>query len=299
MRASPAIAPRCDRGAALLLVLWLLALLTALVGAFALTAQTEHIQGVVASRGLAAREAARAGVEYAIARLSNDDPRLRWLADGRSYDWRFAGARVEINIVDEQGKVDLNVADAPLLASLLRVLGSDQHDAGQLAGAILDWRDADSLTQPSGGAEDADYAAAGRGYGAADAPLGSVAEVEQVLGMTPALYARLAPNVTVFSGRAQPDPTYASSEVLTAMGLDAAQITAQRQGWDPASGQAPPTLPGGQPLVGSNSGTYSIRSRARLFGRTAELRVVVRSGGNGLPGSAWTPLRWEEGTLPR
>lgn len=291
--------PRGSRGIALLLVLWLLALLTALVGAFALTAQTEHLQGQVASRGMAAREAARAGIEYAITRLSNDDPRQRWLADGRPYDWRFAGAKVKIEIVDEQGKVDLNLADAALLTSLLRVLGSEQGDAAQLAGAIVDWRDQDSLTQPSGGAEDADYAAAGRSYGAADAPLGSVAEVEQVLGMTPALYARLAPNVTVYSGRAQPDPTYASAEVLAAMGLDGAQVTAQRRGWDPASGQPPPTLPGGQSLVGSNSGTYSVRSRARLFGRTAELRVVVRNGGNGLPGSAWTPLRWEEGTLPR
>ena len=297
MTASPA--PRAVRGVALLLVVWLLALLTALVGAFALTAQTEHLQGLVASRGLAASQAARAGVEYAITRVTNQDPKLRWLADGRTYHWQFGGAQVEVNIVDEQGKIDLNLADAALLASLFKVLGTDPGQADQLAAAILDWRDPDSLTQPAGGAEDADYAAAGRSYGAADAPLGSVAEVEQVLGMTPALYARLAPHVTVFSGQAVPDPMFASAQVLTAMGMDGEQVVAQRHRWDPASGQPPPALPGGGSLVGGNTGTYSVRCRARLNGRDAELRVVVRTGGNGLPGSAWTPLRWEEGALPR
>jgi general secretion pathway protein K len=104
-----------------------------------------------------------------------------------------------------------------------------------------------------------------------------VAEVEQVLGMTPALYARLAPLVTVYSGRAMPDPAYAPAQVRAAMGVPAA---------------APD-------LVAGNSGTYSIESRASVRGRAAVLRVVARAGGNGLPGSAWTPLRWEEGASPR
>jgi general secretion pathway protein K len=105
----------------------------------------------------------------------------------------------------------------------------------------------------------------------------SVAEVEQVLGMTPALYARLAPFVTVYSGLAMPEPAFAPPQVLAAMGVGN------------ASGS----------LVAGNSGTYSIESRASIRGRTAVLRVVVRSGGNGLPGSAWTALRWEEGASPR
>ena len=295
---------RPARGAALLLVLWLIALLTALVGAFALTARTEHLQGQVLSRGVVAQEAARAGVEYALTRIATADPRQRWLTDGRAYHWSWpepAGgvAEVEIRIVDEQGKVDLNLADAALLAGLMRVLGSERAAADQLAAAILDWRDPDSLNQPAGGAEDGDYAAAGRRYGAADAPLESVAELEQVLGMTPALYAKLAPYLTVYSGLARPDPAFASGPVLTALGLDATQVLAARQAWTPASGQPAPLLPGGQPLVGSDSGTYSIDSRVRYLGRTAVLRVVARKGGNGVPGSAWTPLRWEQGASPR
>lgn len=265
------------RGAALLLVLWLIVLLTALVGGFALAARTEHLQGQVLARGLEAREAARAGVEYAIVRATSDDERQRWSADGSEHRWAFGEAPVVVRIVDEQGKVDLNMAGADLIAALLRTLGSDGHEATQVAGAILDWRDADALTQPAGGAEAPAYAAAGRGHGPANAPMESVAEVEQVLGMTPALYARLAPFVTVYSGRAMPEPAFAPAQVLAAMGGG--------------------NLPGS--LVAGNSGTYSIDSRASIRGRTAVLRVVVRSGGNGLPGSAWTALRWEEGASPR
>jgi len=291
------------RGAALLLVLWLVALLTALVGSFALAARTEHLQGQVLARGTEARALAQAGLEYAVWRMSRDDRRLRWMADGREYRWDpgalAPAGDVRVRIVDEQGKVDLNMADAPLLAALFEATGTARAEAATLAAAILDWRDVDELTQPGGGAEDRDYAGAGLHYGAADAPFSSVAELEQVLGMTPAVYASAAPHLTVYSGRAVPDPAFASGEVLAALGYDARSVRALREAWTPDSLEPPPQLTAGQPLVGDNSGTYSIESRARVRGRTAVLRVVVRSGGNGLPGSAWTPLRWEEGASPR
>ena len=101
----------------------------------------------------------------------------------------------------------------------------------------------------------------------------------------------------VYSGRMQPDTTFAQGMVLQAMGLDAGELLARRASWDPASGTPPPP---GQAHVGSNSGTYSIESRARLRnGRESVLRAVIRAGGNGIPGSAYTPLRWEEGASPR
>lgn len=288
------------RGAALLLVLWLIALLTALVGGFALAARMEHLQGQVLARGVVATQAARAGIEYSLVRVQAEDPRFRWVADGRTYRWTFGDAVDEIRITDEQGKVDLNLAQTDLLAALFRQGGADADQATRIAGAVIDWRDGDTLTQPSGGAEDADYAAAGLPYGSKDEPFESVAELQQVLGMPKALYARVAPFLTVFSGRSNPDPAFAPPEVLRAMGFDAEQIVAQRRAWTPGSGAPPPLLPSGQSLVGNISGTYSIESRARLReGRVAVLRVTLRVGGNGLPGSAWTPLRWEEGASPR
>jgi general secretion pathway protein K len=214
------------------------------------------------------------------------------LPDGRSYRWSYAGSEIELRIVDETGKVDLNQAGQPLLTALMQALGSEREQAERVAAAILDWRDPDPLTQVKGGAEDPDYAAAGRPYGAKDAPFDTVAEVEQVLGMTPELYARLEPYLTLYSGRGEPDPTYAQGPVLTAMGLDAATTLAQRKTPVPGAGAAQ--------LVGGGSGTYSIDSRARLDdGRVAVLRTVVRAGSGSVPGSVYTALRWQEGTAPQ
>ena len=279
------------RGAALLLVLWLVALLTALVGAYALTARIEALQGRVGSRGAMAQEIARAGMEYALVRVADRNPETHWQPNGRAYAWRFDGHDVQVRIIDETGKVDLNQADVPLLSRLMQVLGEPPDASDALAAAIVDWRDADDLGQPVGGAEDGDYAAAGRPYGAKVAPFETIAELEQVLGMTPDLYARLEPFLTLYSGRGQPDATYAQGPVLVAMGMDATAWLAQRE----AAGAA-----GALQLVGTGSGTYSIESRARLAdGREASLRTVVRAGASPVPGSAYTLLRWEEGASPQ
>jgi general secretion pathway protein K len=299
------------RGTALILVLWLIVLLTSVIGAFALLARIESMQGRVLVRGLVASGAARAGVEYALTRVGLSDPRLKWRPDGRAYRWRYGDADVEVHMTDESGKVDLNQADAQMLAALIQRVASaepgsmpggarmDPSQAARLAAAILDWRDPDPLTQPAGGGEDADYASAGLPYGAKDAEFESVAELEQVIGFTPPLYARLEPYLTVYSGRARPDAAYAAGPVLDALGLNGADLVSQRRGGD-ANGLAqgvPGDIVG---VAGGGSGTYSIDSRARLAdGRESLLRVVVRVGGGALPGMAYTPLRWEEGASPR
>jgi general secretion pathway protein K len=279
---------RRARGAALVLVMWLVALLTALIGAFAMSARIEHMQGRALSRGVVAEQAARAGLEYALTRVVLPDPESQWAPDGRAHPWQLGEVVVEVRIVDESAKVDLNLAGFPLLSGLLRAVGAEPQLAESVAAAIVDWRDPDTLTQAAGGAEDAQYAQAGRPYGAKDAPFDTIAEVEQVLGMTPALYELIAPHVTVHSGQAQPDQRFASEVVLAAMGVSAGPMVAQRR------------FPRAGGVVGGGSGTYSIDSSARLpDGQRAVLRALVRTGAGDLPGSAYTVLRWEEGATPR
>jgi general secretion pathway protein K len=283
---------RTPRGAALLLVLWLIAMLTAVVGAFALTARIEYMQGRVLSRGVVADQAARAGLEYAMTRVVDLDQSRQWLPDGREYPWRFGDAEIVVTIVDESGKVDINAADLDLLAALMQAVGVERQPARTIAAAILDWRDPDTLTQAEGGAEDADYSGEERPYGAKDAPFETVAELQLVLGMTPELFEKLAPHLTVYSGQGRPTEQYASAEVLQALGVDPERALAERRR---------PRQPGETgALVGVGTGTYSVDSRARLRdGRVSVLRAVVRAGNSGLPGSAYTPLRWEEGAVLR
>lgn len=279
-----------QRGAALILVMWLVALLTALIGAYAASARIEYMQGRGLHGAVVAESAARAGLEYALVRVQAQEPGFAWMPDGRAYRWAFGAAEVEIRIVDESGKIDLNAADATLLSSLFRVLGVEGGQAEAVAGAIVDWRDADDLTQPVSGAETPQYAQAGLPYGAKNAPFETVAELEQVLGVDRALFVSAAEHLTVFSGMPQPEQRFASGPVLRALGVDPEPLLLQRDG-----GNAPTP-----DLVGGGTGTYSIDSRARLTdGRQAVLRAVVRAGGGGLPGSAYLPLQWEEGAAPR
>jgi len=279
-----------QRGAALVLVLWLVALLTALVGAFALSARVEHLQQRVQDDSSRGEEVGRAALAYAMWRLRADPMRPAWQPDGRLYRWQFDGAQVDIRIEDEAGKINLNLADSALLDAFLRALGETPEVAQQLAGAILDWRDADDASPPGGGAERADYQAAGLPYGPRNARFETLGELQRVLGMRPALFQAMRPMLTLHSRRARPDQRFARGPVLTALGLDAALLLAQReqaQAGDPAL--SPESLATG-------SGTYSIEVRVTdARGRTTRSRAVVRNTDNAALGRAYTVLGWEQG----
>jgi general secretion pathway protein K len=287
-----------QRGVALVVVLWLLVLLAAVVGLFALNAHAEALQASAFRQRVALEHAAEAGIEAVAARLLAVDARRRPLPDGREQSFDFGeGIEVRVAVMDESGKIDLNVADAALLARLFQQFGLDAAEAGRLAGAIVDWRDADALVSPAGGAEARDYRAAGLPYGPANRPFVQVSDLQRVLGMRHALYREVRPYLTVYTGLAQPNLAFAERPVLEAMGLAPAvveQILAARAQLQP--GLPPPPLPGGIVLATSGTGTYSISSRAaRADGPMAELETTVRVGAGGFLGQVYTPLVWRHG----
>ena len=186
-------------GIALVLVLWMLALLSVIAGSLVFSSRTEVLMaGNLAS--LAQAEAlADAGVYKAIHELARPQTDLqRWKGDGLTHLWNFQGAELRVTILDESAKVDLNAAPTVLLKGLFRALGVAESDADALADAVADWRDADDLRSLHG-AEKADYAAAGRDYGPANAPFETIEELRQVLGMSDDLFRKLEPLVTVYS----------------------------------------------------------------------------------------------------
>ena len=282
---------RKQKGAALLLVLWVLVLMTGLVAVFAVTARTEALQGRALARGTAARYLAEGGIEVAALRLTAADPTLHWLPDGRPYEFTLEDATVQVRVRDESGRVDLNAASPTLLQALIEAVGGDPVQAPRIAAAIQDFRDADDLLSPGGGAEDRDYAADGRPYGAKDRAFETVTELQQVLGVDGELYRKLAPHVTVHTGLAQPDPTFADELVLRALGLPPIQVDSILAGREPRAPGSPPA-----PLAGSGTGTYSISSRAtRPDGTRAVVHATVRLGAASGLGQLYTPLAWRVG----
>ena len=124
-----------------MLVLWMLIILIGIIGVFALTASTERQQGKLLARTAQARYAAEGGIDVATLRLGNADPLLQWVPDNRVYKYTVDKTRIEIRTVDESGKVDINVAGADVIYSLLLAVGSDAQQAQNISSAIMDWRD--------------------------------------------------------------------------------------------------------------------------------------------------------------
>jgi general secretion pathway protein K len=299
-----------ERGVALILVLWVIALMSVLLGSFALIARTENLQARHLLDATTARYAAQAGLERAVYELQSRDPLTRWVGDGRPYEFDFDNAKVHVELTDESGKIDINSADDTLLQSLFVSVGADMSQAAALADAIQDWRDGDDATRPQG-AEAPEYKSAGLTYVPRNAPFQTVSEVQQVLGMNYELYARIEPAITIYAGGAMPNAAYAPLQaLLTLPGMTpelAQQLIAARQQIQPGQGGpgqagAPAlTLPDGTPIMANGGGnTYTVKSRATLpNGASTVLDASIRLGGVGAAGRPYTVLRWRDDETSR
>ncbi len=286
---------RTQSGVALLVVLWATALLTIMLAAFAVSMRTEGLQARNQFDQVRARYAAEAGIARAVYGMAMPNPKQRWIDDGRPYRFDFGGAKVTVRILSESGKIDLNHADPQLLTGLFRAAGLDPDRAEALSEAVQDWRDADDATRPNG-AERAQYREAGRKYGPRNGPFLSIEELQMVLGMTPALYRKVAPAITVWSGRNMPVLGSAPALVLEALpGMDAqraADYVHQRQQRDSAYDPLPP-LPGGVVAMGGGSDSDSVHVVARLpNGTGVALKAVVRRTGNAPNRKPYSVLHW-------
>jgi general secretion pathway protein K len=294
-----------SRGVAFVLVLWVIATLSILLGSFAMITRTENLQARHLFDTTRARYAAEAGLNLAVYELRKNDQLQRWIPDGRPYAFQFDDAQVEVRLTDDSGKIDINTAKDEILASLFMRSGVEEEQAVALAAAVEDWRDPDDLETPNGAEVDS-YHAAGLSYEPANEPFNTVSELQQVIGMSYALYEKIEPAVTIYSGRGDPNLSYAPLEALESIpGITpeiAQQLIAQRQalppGYRPGIDGPPLTLPDGTPIPMASGGglTYSVESRATLpSGAHTVLEATIRLGGVNAAGRPYTILRWRDG----
>ena len=182
-----------QRGFALLIVLWTMGLLALLVAQFTATGRGE-VQMAANLRANAVTQAAADGaVHEAILRLLQS----KWAPDGREHAIRFGTADVGVRIKDEGWKVNPNDAKLPTLQALLAHLGVDAAKGTALAQAIVDWHSAGAPPRPAG-----PRPTRNRGAGATPAAgnrlFDSLDEVGLVVGMTPALLARMKPYLSIY-----------------------------------------------------------------------------------------------------
>lgn len=187
------------RGAALILVLWLVAGLALVVAASARSVGGHVRLATVELERLRAE----ALLDGAIALVAQH---LRNAPDGgtayRVYRLTLGAEVVDIEVTPAKGLVDVNVASDELLQALLRTAGgSSPGEAMALASRIRDWIDPDDQPGGIGGAEAAQYRAAGWPSLPRNAAVEDDAELLAVMGVTPDLYEKIRPFLGVNGGQ--------------------------------------------------------------------------------------------------
>lgn len=268
-------------GQALIVVLWIMSLLTAMVGAILVQSQHGLRLGEHPYAALQRRAAAEAAVYHALAVVRRDTehaPAVDHLEEpwatgdegGPVFDELPVGeARFAIGsttdaawspgLLDEERKLNLNTAPPIILQRLLEAVGAS-GSAAELAAALVDWRD----PEPGTWCEDATPACANR-------PFTSVEESRLVPGMTAADATALEPYVTVH-GTGAVNVNTASEIVLQALGCPAAEVIMQRPH------AAPPAICPSTAVV-STAFTAPIEAWVAPEGAHAHWRAILHRDG--------------------
>ena len=166
------------RAMALVAVLWLLVLLTVLVTVLAKSVRLDSYVSRSTTEQVRCRWAMRAGVEKAMALLNDDTQTSDTLSDlwhendADCNDIVLDGCILSIRIIDEAGKLSINTATKKQLMQLPMM-------TGDVAAAIIDWRDKNEKPEPDG-VEGGYYLSLSPGYHIRNEPFRTVRELLMV-----------------------------------------------------------------------------------------------------------------------
>jgi len=285
-------------GIALVIVLWMLSLLIILATGYSRMVRIET--GLTANlvHSSQAKAIAEAGIWQAVSELLKPRFDRIWKSDGTNYSIEFKQGNINLNIIDESGKIDINTAHSELLYGLIQssdTSESNEEDRLQLLQAILDWRDKDNLVRTNG-AEDDDYQRLDYGYGAKDGLFNSLDELQLVLGMTTTIYNRLKPALTIHSHQAGINPNSAPREALLAIpSINVEQVDDFIESrLNITDTQTPAPLIGidSKYLSKSNGQIFSISSEGIIHDTHAKLEVIVLMKQN--INKPFSILSWQE-----
>jgi general secretion pathway protein K len=272
-------------GAALILVLWLVAALSLVVLASArgLRQQTQNV-GFDLSR-LRAESVLDAAIQITAQRMSADK---KLGAHYRTEQMGLGPNQIRIEITPSDGLVDVNVATDALLQALLQQVGGlQQGEAAILVSRIRDYIDPDDIPSGVGGAEAAQYRAAGWPSLPRNSGLEDLSELNSVMGMTAVLYETIAPYLGI-NGQQGLDIGSAPPSLIDAL--------AGQDGLGARVHSSPPEMRAGELLSGP-AAPYFIAGSS-VEGRTVRVRVAMQTeDGRWWKRQAWLDLNARPDTL--
>ncbi|MBW2369391.1 MAG: general secretion pathway protein GspK, partial [Deltaproteobacteria bacterium] len=205
-----------SNGIALLLVIWVLALLSVMVSEFCYTMRTEAKITRYYKEQTEARYMAQSGLNLATAALItkkiNGHGRPKNTETDGDEDNNLMDLRinvdlpavhldkgyVKIRIDNDGGKVNINRANSKLIRLLFQSFDLTEQEQDIIVDSILDWRDKDDLHRING-AEDDYYQSLSNPYECKDGDFDMIEELLLVRGVTPDIYYNgLSKMVTVF-----------------------------------------------------------------------------------------------------
>jgi general secretion pathway protein K len=222
-----------QNGIALLLVIWILAILMVVVLSVSYMTKIESSSTVAFKEGVEEKFIAEAGIERAAeeimyrkinlgAPLEEGKDTNVWKTDGTPNIFSIENDMCLVRITDESGKIDINKVPDIIIKGLLKNLGVKDEDVDVIGDSIADWKDADDLTHLHG-AESDFYMSLPVPYKAKNAEFESIEELLLVKGVTPELMygsdnkPGLEDFITVYSENGKINVNAASKEVLMAV----------------------------------------------------------------------------------
>jgi general secretion pathway protein K len=228
--------------------------------------------------------AADAGVALAIHGVIDGNDSSASLADGRPWSPEFDGARLQVRLVFERGKIPINVIDESTVTRLFEQEGLEGNALARARDSLLDWLDEDDERRPDG-AEAADYAA--EGIAPRNGPLRSAEELGRIHGIGSELAARMAPIITVSPGARSFDPAHADPRAIAVMLPAGEAVTAIQRAREQAGAR---TALAFSETALLDRGTFTVMVDAEIDGafahREAEVEIVP-----GKP-QRWRILKW-------
>ncbi len=279
-----------ENGAALILALWAMIAMGLLVAGVRILGLREATLSEARLEQLQLSALADGMINLTVLRLLDEIPGGHPPIDGTSFPVRFAGTSGAVQVQDESGKVDLNQAPEAALLKYLLAQAVDFETAQGLADKIMDWREP-GIGRRLNGAKIDDYQHAGYAYGPRGGRMESVDELRLLMGMTPTLFDRLAPGLTVVSQTAWPDQAVAPPAVLRALdGMDdegiSALLAARAARLVTAEdGSLSDTVP--PPAVGR---AFSIVAQVEGRNETVRRRALLRL--TGIPAAPFVVYQW-------
>jgi general secretion pathway protein K len=272
---------RQERGIALASVLWTVAALSLIAAAMLSSSMNAARISRNAWAQLQTQNAADTAIQRAALNLFDPRADHRFPMDGTPHDEDVDGITVSVAIQSEDGRIDLNYAHRPLLHDLFKSAGADSALADALADRIVDWR-SPKATRSLNGAAAGDYDKAGSAVRPRGGPFQSVDELGLVMGMTPEIFARVAPALTVYSHSPNFDMRVAPKPaLLTIPGMtedEANRDVALRDGV-PTISPTNVVIAAIQPAAAQEGHAYAIGAQARRGAiRFSRQAVVLLTG---------------------